>query len=126
MSRFVQAKAPRGEELEPGAELPSLGDGYAARVAKYVPGEIVAAYVAILAVLLMVMLGGAWVPSFLFPAWLQQLTWLVPVRWAVDGLDAMTWRGLPFSAALVPVGLLLGFSAVCAALAVWRFRWEEA
>ena len=77
-------------------------------------------------VLVMVMLGGAWVPAFLFPAWLQQITWLVPVRWAVDGLDAMTWRGLPFTEALVPVGLLLGFSVLCAAIAVWRFRWEEA
>ena len=27
-----------------------------------------------LAVLMMVMLGGAWVPSFIFPAWLQQFT----------------------------------------------------
>jgi ABC-2 type transport system permease protein len=77
-------------------------------------------------VLMMVMLGGAWIPSFLFPAWLQQLTWMVPVRWSVEGLDAMTWRGLPFSDALVPVGLLLGFSAVCTAIAIWRFRWEEA
>jgi ABC-2 type transport system permease protein len=77
-------------------------------------------------VLVMVMLGGAWVPAFLFPAWLQQLTWLVPVRWAVEGLDAMTWRGLALSEALVPVGLLLGFSALCGAIAVWRFRWEEA
>jgi ABC-2 type transport system permease protein len=77
-------------------------------------------------VLMMVMLGGAWIPSFLFPAWLQQITWMVPVRWAVEGLDAMTWRGLPFSDVLVPVGLLLGFSAACTALAVWRFRWEEA
>jgi ABC-2 type transport system permease protein len=77
-------------------------------------------------VLMMVMLGGAWMPSFLFPAWLQQLTWLVPVRWSVEGLDAMTWRGLPFADALVPIGLLLGFSAVCTAIAIWRFRWEEA
>ena len=77
-------------------------------------------------VLVMVMLGGAWVPAFLFPAWLDQLTWLVPVRWAVDGLDAMTWRGLGFADALVPVGLLLGFSVLCGAIAVWRFRWEEA
>jgi len=81
---------------------------------------------AMFVVLVMVMLGGAWVPSFLFPAWLQRLTWLVPVRWAVDGLDAMTWRGLPLADALVPVGLLLGFSALCGALALWRFRWEEA
>ena len=28
--------------------------------------------VAILAVLMMVMLGGAWVPTFVFPAWLQK------------------------------------------------------
>jgi ABC-2 type transport system permease protein len=82
--------------------------------------------VAMFVVLVMVMLGGAWVPSFLFPAWLQQITWLVPVRWAVDGLDAMTWRGLPFAEALVPTGLLLAFSVACGALALWRFRWEEA
>ena len=49
--------------------------------------------VAILAVLLMVMLGGAWVPSFVFPAWLQKVTLAIPARWAVDGLDATTWRG---------------------------------
>jgi ABC-2 type transport system permease protein len=82
--------------------------------------------VAVFVVLVMVMLGGAWVPSFLFPAWLQQFTWLVPVRWAVDGLDAMTWRGLGLSAAIVPVALLLGFSALCTAIAMWRFRWDEA
>jgi len=80
---------------------------------------------AIFVVLVMVMLGGAWVPTFIFPAWLQQFTWLVPVRWAVDGFDAMTWRGLAFSEVLVPVGLLLGFGALCFAAAMWRFRWEE-
>ena len=49
---------------------------------------------AILATLLMVMLGGAWVPAFIFPEWLQNVSLFVPTRWAVDGLDAMTWRGL--------------------------------
>ena len=53
-----------------------------------------------LAVLMMVMLGGAWVPTFIFPAWLQQFTLVVPVRWAVDGLDAMTWRGVGLTGAL--------------------------
>jgi hypothetical protein len=43
---------------------------------------------------MMVMLGGAWVRTFIFPAWLQQFTRVVPVRWAVDGLDAMTRRGI--------------------------------
>ena len=79
-----------------------------------------------LAVLMMVMLGGAWVPTFIFPAWLQQATLVVPVRWAVDGLDAMTWRGIGLSGAVAPTIALLGFAAFFAAIAVMRFRWEEA
>lgn len=82
--------------------------------------------VAILAVLMMVMLGGAWVPTFIFPAWLQQATVVIPARWAVDGLDAMTWRGLGASAAVMPTLVLLGFAVLFGTVAVSRFRWEEA
>jgi ABC-2 type transport system permease protein len=82
--------------------------------------------VSILAVLLMVMLGGAWVPTFIFPAWLQRLTVVIPARWAVDGLDAMTWRGFGLGAAVVPTLVLLGFAILFGTLAVARFRWEEA
>jgi ABC-2 type transport system permease protein len=49
--------------------------------------------VSILATLVMVMLGGSWVPTFIFPLWLQKITFVVPTRWAMDGLDAMVWRG---------------------------------
>ena len=80
---------------------------------------------AILATLLLVMLGGAWVPSFIFPAWLQTASLFVPTRWAIDGLDAMTWRGLPLDAALLPVAVMLAFTAVFAAIAIARFEWEE-
>jgi ABC-2 type transport system permease protein len=79
-----------------------------------------------LAVLMMVMLGGAWVPTFIFPAWLQTATTVVPVRWAVDGLDAMTWRGIGLGGAVMPVVVLIGFAALFAAIAATRFRWEEA
>ncbi|MDP8982081.1 MAG: ABC transporter permease [Acidobacteriota bacterium] len=79
---------------------------------------------AIFATLIMVMLGGAWVPTFVFPQWLQNIAVVVPTRWAVDGLDAMTWRGLGFSAAVNPIAALLGFALVFGALAVTRFRWE--
>jgi len=78
------------------------------------------------AILIMVMLGGAWVPTFIFPAWLQQATLVVPARWAVDGLDAMTWRGIGLSGAVGPVLALLGFAALFATIAAARFRWEEA
>jgi ABC-2 type transport system permease protein len=81
--------------------------------------------IAIMAMLLLVMLGGAWVPSFVFPGWLQQASLYTPTRWAVDGLDAMTWRGLPFGDALLPTAVLCGCAIVFLAIAVWRFRWEE-
>ncbi|MBK8727621.1 MAG: ABC-2 transporter permease [Holophagaceae bacterium] len=80
---------------------------------------------AIFVTLLMVMLGGAWIPAFVFPGWLQKATLLVPTRWAVDGLDAMTWRGLGFLDALPAILVLLGFAAVFGAVAVWKFRWQE-
>jgi ABC-2 type transport system permease protein len=79
-----------------------------------------------LAVLMMVMLGGAWVPSFIFPAWLQQFTLAVPVRWAVDGFDAMTWRGIGLGGAIAPAAVLFGFASAFSAIAASRFKWEEA
>src|SRR5262249_61783180 len=77
------------------------------------------------AILIMVMLGGAWVPAFVFPAWLQQFTLIVPVRWAVDGFDAMTWRGIGLSGAVAPVAVLAAFALAFMAIAAMRFRWEE-
>lgn len=79
----------------------------------------------ILATLLMVMLSGAWVPSFLFPGWLQQASKLVPARWAMDGLDGMSWRGLGWQEAVAPVLVLVAFAGVFGAVAALRFRWES-
>jgi ABC-2 type transport system permease protein len=78
----------------------------------------------IMATLFMVMLGGAWVPTFIFPAWLQKLTVVIPTRWAMDGLDSMTWRGLGFSSALTPIVILLFFALLFGGVAVTRFRWR--
>jgi ABC-2 type transport system permease protein len=81
--------------------------------------------ISILATLVLVMLGGSWVPTFIFPQWLQNLTVAVPTRWAVDGLDGMLWRGLGFDAALPAIAALLGFALLFGSIAVWRFRWES-
>ena len=48
---------------------------------------------------------------------------LVPVRWAVDGFDAMTWRGIGLSGAVVPGLVLIGFGAAFSFVAASRFRW---
>jgi ABC-2 type transport system permease protein len=65
-------------------------------------------------------------PSFLFPQWLQDMTMFIPTRWAVDGFDAMTWRGLGIEAALPSMAALLGFTAIFGTLALWRFGREQA
>ena len=80
--------------------------------------------ISILVTLILVMLGGSWVPAFLFPQWLQKIGFLIPTRWAVDGLDGTIWRGFTLTAALQPAGALLVFAALFGAIAVWRFRWE--
>lgn len=80
---------------------------------------------AILVTLLLVMLGGAWVPSFLFPPWLQAAAAWTPTHWAVQGMDAMTWRALPLADAALPVAVLLGFAALFGAVALWRFPWND-
>jgi ABC-2 type transport system permease protein len=81
--------------------------------------------IAVMVTLLMVMVGGAWVPSFVFPKWLQQASLAAPTRWAVDGLDGMTWRGLGFDAAIGPIAVLAGTAALCLAIAIYRFKWDE-
>jgi ABC-2 type transport system permease protein len=81
--------------------------------------------VSMFSVLILVMLGGAWVPAFLFPEWLQHVTEFTPTRWAVDGLDNMTWRGQPLQSAYEPTAILLAWSALFALIAVWRFNWED-
>jgi len=81
--------------------------------------------IATFATLIMVMLGGAWVPSFVFPEWVQQLTLVVPTRWAIDGFDAVTWRGLGLEGALVPIAVQLGFAVVFGGIAAWRFLRDQ-
>ncbi|HXT42326.1 MAG TPA: ABC transporter permease [Candidatus Angelobacter sp.] len=81
--------------------------------------------IAIFAILMLVMLGGAWMPSFIFPQWLQKVTLVMPTRWAMDGLDGATWRGLGLGSALGAIAVLFGFAILLGAIAVARFRWEE-
>ena len=80
--------------------------------------------ISIFVTLILVMLGGAWVPAFIFPPWLQKVTLFVPTRWAMDGLDGMTWRGLGFASAIGPIAALLLSAVVFGILAAVKFSWE--
>ena len=81
--------------------------------------------IAILAVLVMVMLGGGWIPSFLFPEWLQQLTPAIPTRWAIDGFDGVIARGYTLAEAAPSLLALGGFGLAFGLTALLAFRWAE-
>ena len=81
--------------------------------------------IASFATLILVMLGGAWMPTFIFPQWVQTATLVVPTRWAIDGFDAVTWRGLGFDAAIYPMAVQLGFAVLFGGLAIWKFLSDQ-
>ena len=102
-----------------------LTAGFGLLVAAFGKTPEAARGIASFATLILVMLGGAWVPSFIFPVWMQQVTLITPTRWAVDGLDAVTWRGLDFAVAAQSMAVQLGFALLFGGLAVWKFRRDQ-
>jgi ABC-2 type transport system permease protein len=102
-----------------------LTAGFGLLVAAFGKTPEAARGIASFATLILVMLGGAWVPSFIFPVWMQQVTLFTPTRWAVDGLDAVTWRGLDFGVAAQSMAVQLGFALLFGGLAVWKFRRDQ-
>jgi len=104
----------------------ALTAGFGLLIAAFGKTPEAARGIAMFATLILVMLGGAWVPSFMFPAWVQQVTLVTPTRWAIAGLDAVTWRGLGVPAAAPAVAVLFGFALLFTGAAVWRFRREQA
>lgn len=81
--------------------------------------------VAILVVLVMVLLGGGWIPGFLFPAWLQRITPIIPTRWAIDGFDGVLSRGYSLAEAIPTVLVLTAFGAGFGVVALLTFPQVE-
>ena len=80
--------------------------------------------VSILAVLVMVLLGGGWIPSFLFPQWLQKLTPAIPTRWAIDGFDAVISRGFTLAETAPTILVITAFAAGFGLLGLVSSRWS--
>jgi ABC-2 type transport system permease protein len=70
----------------------------------------------------MAMLGGAMVPQFVMPPWMLTLSNVSPIKWAILGLEGAVWRGFSASEMLLPVGVLLGFGALCFVVGVRGLR----
>ena len=52
---------------------------------------------------------------------METISWLIPHRWAIDGLRELV-AGATLVDVLPQLGVLLGMAAVVLALATWRLR----
>lgn len=75
--------------------------------------------------LVMAMLGGGMVPLFLMPGWMQSISHISPIKWAVLALEGAIWRGFSPAEMLFPCAVLLGVGAGCFLLGSRLFRWSE-
>jgi ABC-2 type transport system permease protein len=78
-----------------------------------------------LIVLPMAFLGGAFIPLAFAPQWIVQVSYLMPLRYLVVGMQNVMARGDGPASALPAMGILLGFAAVLTVIAVRVFRWDE-
>jgi ABC-2 type transport system permease protein len=78
-----------------------------------------------LIILPMAFLGGAFIPLTFAPQWIQQVSYLMPLRYLVVGMQNVMSRGDGPASALPAMGILLGFAAVLTLIAVRVFRWDE-
>ncbi len=69
-------------------------------------------------------LGGAWVPLENTGRIFQVVGHFTPVAWAMDGFKNIVAHGLGLPAVWLPAAALLGYALVCAALAIWKFKFE--
>lgn len=52
-------------------------------------------------------IGGAAIPSFVFPPFIAKLSVFSPIFWALRGFEGALWRGFSIEQMLTPVGILL-------------------
>jgi len=76
-------------------------------------------------VVVMAMLGGGMIPLFFMPAWMQTLSHVSPVKWAILAMEGALWRGFSPAEMALPCGILLGTGLVTFAVGLRAFRWSQ-
>jgi len=75
--------------------------------------------------LVLSMLGGGMVPLALMPAWMQPLSSVSPIKWAILAVEGAIWRGFTPGEMLLPCAIVLGVGAVCFAVGARVLRWTD-
>lgn len=75
--------------------------------------------------MLLAMIGGAAVPSFVMPPFMQTLSNVSPFKWLIYSVEGAIWRGFSISEMLLPCAILLGFGALFFTAAVFVSRYTQ-
>ena len=81
--------------------------------------------IANLIILPMSFLGGAFIPLDFAPAWLRDVSYAMPLRYLVTGMQGVMARGEGPASALPAIGILLALALVTTAISVRVFRWDD-
>jgi ABC-2 type transport system permease protein len=81
--------------------------------------------IANLIVLPMAFLSGTFFPMDQAPGWMQAVSTVFPLRHMTDGMLAVMVRGHGVEALLVPALVLVGFTVVVGAIALYVFKWDD-
>lgn len=68
------------------------------------------------------MIGGGMIPLMFMPQWLQDISVISPVRWAIVSLEGAIWRDFTLADMTTPSLVLVAFGAGFFALGVFIFR----
>jgi ABC-2 type transport system permease protein len=81
--------------------------------------------IANLIILPMAFLGGAFIPLDYAPAWIRDVSYAMPLRYLVTGMQDVMARGEGPASALPAIGIMLGLTAALTLIAVRVFRWDD-
>jgi linearmycin/streptolysin S transport system permease protein len=68
------------------------------------------------------MFGGAMVPTFVMPGWMQSLGYISPIRWAMLAIEGGVWRNFSPSEMVLPCAILITIGVACFAVGTYGLR----
>ena len=93
-------------------------------VGSFTTSQQAATAIANIIILPMAFLGGAFVPLDFAPNWIRDVSYAMPLRYLVTGMQDVMARGEGPVSALPAVGILLGLTSLLTLAAVRLFRWD--
>jgi ABC-2 type transport system permease protein len=85
----------------------------------------VADQLGVIVILVMSMVGGCMLPSYLFPSWMNKLSFLTFNRWSIEGFFTIMFRGGTVQDVWLHAAVLFGMGLAALAVAVPLTRFER-